>query len=369
MQRRRARAEQCRARHSKFARRRSASFALQRAGGDRRPRAASAAITSWCGAIGRSGSGAPPRHMISGVPEHVDGRMLDDRRGRGRRHHQSRPHVALPRRHPELGADLDRHGIRILPGPSSLWLDARGQRLPVPLFPGFDSLGTLEHITRDRLRLFLVRADAEHHRQGIRALGLGAESGSHRQELAAGAAARVGKGAPGPVRRSWSTAPISSSRDDLAGAGRRHERSSPASELIDAADCDHAEIVARDREIDNKFGKDAQIMAIRAARAIIIGDKLIRVAQPHRILDPAAGPLIAVQAQHPDPQDARRTGDRSRRPRLRRRRRSRCPASMRRARSRASAAAACTATARSKARFSAAAFSRDGRQAAPRRAP
>ena len=39
-----------------------------------------------------------------------------------------------------------RHGIRILPGPSPLWLDARGRRLPVPLFPGFDTLGTLEHL-------------------------------------------------------------------------------------------------------------------------------------------------------------------------------------------------------------------------------
>ena len=38
------------------------------------------------------------------------------------------------------------HGIRILPGPSSLWFDATGKRLPVPLFPGFDTLGTLEHI-------------------------------------------------------------------------------------------------------------------------------------------------------------------------------------------------------------------------------
>ena len=54
------------------------------------------------------------------------------------------------------------------------------------------------------------------------------------------------------------------------------------------------EIVARDREIDNKFGKDAQVMAIRAARSYL-GDKLIRVAKPHRILDPAAGPLIAVK--------------------------------------------------------------------------
>src|SRR6185437_15040512 len=38
----------------------------------------------------------------------------------------------------------EKHGIRILPGPSSLWLDATGQRLPSPNFPGFDTLGTLE---------------------------------------------------------------------------------------------------------------------------------------------------------------------------------------------------------------------------------
>ena len=63
--------------------------------------------------------------------------------------------------------------------------------------------------------------------------------------------------------------------------------------LIDVADLER-EIVARDREIDNKFGKDAQVMAIRASRNYL-GDKLIRVAKPHRILDPAAGPLIAVK--------------------------------------------------------------------------
>ena len=51
--------------------------------------------------------GAPPRHMISGVPEHVDGLMLDVVRASGGTHHQLRPHVALPGRHPELRADLE----------------------------------------------------------------------------------------------------------------------------------------------------------------------------------------------------------------------------------------------------------------------
>ena len=49
-----------------------------------------------------------------------------------------------------------------------------------------------------------------------------------------------------------------------------------------------------DREIDNTFTKDAQVTAIRGARNYL-GDKLIRVAKPHRLLDPANGPLIAVR--------------------------------------------------------------------------
>jgi predicted oxidoreductase len=54
------------------------------------------------------------------------------------------------------------------------------------------------------------------------------------------------------------------------------------------------EIVARDREIQNPFSKDAQVIAIRGMRAYL-GDRLVRVAKPHRLLDPAAGPLIAVR--------------------------------------------------------------------------
>ena len=55
-----------------------------------------------------------------------------------------------------------------------------------------------------------------------------------------------------------------------------------------------AEVVARDRELDNDFTKDLQIAALRQARAYR-GDKLIRVASPHKLLDPDAGPLIAVR--------------------------------------------------------------------------
>jgi len=63
--------------------------------------------------------------------------------------------------------------------------------------------------------------------------------------------------------------------------------------LIDLADLER-QIAARDRELDNSFGKDAQVMAIYNARRSL-GDRIVRTAAPHKILDPAAGPLIAVR--------------------------------------------------------------------------
>src|SRR3954452_23810916 len=90
--------------------------------------------------------GEAPRHMISGVPHHVDGRMIEIAQRAG-------GHVIHPDRMWHYTEGIENwdpiwpmHGIRILPGPSSLWLDATGRRLPVPLFPGFDTLGTLAHI-------------------------------------------------------------------------------------------------------------------------------------------------------------------------------------------------------------------------------
>src|SRR4051794_18742742 len=90
--------------------------------------------------------GTAPRDLLSGVPAHVDGRMLGITEAAGGR-------IINPDRmwhYTEGITNWDpiwsRHGIRILPGPSSLWFDALGRRLPVPLFPGFDTLGTLEHI-------------------------------------------------------------------------------------------------------------------------------------------------------------------------------------------------------------------------------
>jgi predicted oxidoreductase len=234
--------------------------------------------------------GEPPKHMISGVPDHVDGLMLDVVRASGGNIINSDRMWHYPEGIQNYAPIWSRHGIRILSGPSPLWLDARGKRLPVPLFPGFDSLGALSEITR---------GGHDHSWFLLNQRIIGREfalSGSEQNPDLTGRSiklvlGRIGKGAPEPVRRFMERGVdfvIRSTLPELV-AGMNQI----GGNLIDAAELER-EIVARDREIDTPFGKDAQVMAIRAARRYL-GDRLIRVAKPHRILDPAAGPLIAVK--------------------------------------------------------------------------
>ena len=186
------------------------------------------------------------------------------------------------------------HGIRILPGPSSLWLDATGRRLPAPLFPGFDTLGTLKHITAtgyDYSWFVLTQKIIE------KEFALsGSEQNpdltnrSVRQVLQ-----RVRAGAPGPVeafKRHGDDFVVADTLPRLV-AGMNDLAAQADGAAIDAAELQRL-VEARDREITNPFSKDAQITAIRGARGYR-GDKLIRVATPHRLLDPKAGPLIAVR--------------------------------------------------------------------------
>jgi predicted oxidoreductase len=183
------------------------------------------------------------------------------------------------------------HGIRILPGPSSLWLDARGRRLPVPLFPGFDTLGTLEHIVRtgyDHSWFILTQRIIEKEF---------ALSGSEQNPDLTGRSirqvlGRIGPGAPGPVeafKKHGADFVVERTLPELV-RGMNALTDEP---LLDFARVER-EVLARDRALENPFGKDAQVTALRGARAYL-GDRLIRVAKPHRLLDPAAGPLIAVK--------------------------------------------------------------------------
>ncbi|MEO3975385.1 FAD-binding dehydrogenase [Streptomyces sp. CAU 1734] len=235
--------------------------------------------------------GTPPERMLCGVPAHVDGLMLQVAERAGASHINRDRMWHYTEGIENWDPVWARHGIRILPGPSSLWLDARGRRLPVPLFPGFDTLGTLEHIAKSGHGHTWFVLDQ-------RIIGREfALSGSEQNPDLTGKSVRdvIGRAradVPGPVRAFMEKGADFVVEKDLS-ALVRGMNALTAEPLIDEAEL-LREITARDREIRNPFTKDLQITAIRGARKYL-GDRLIRTAAPHRILDPAAGPLIAVR--------------------------------------------------------------------------
>lgn len=236
-------------------------------------------------------AGRMPDRMLSGVPDHVDGSGIAAARDAGAAVVHSDRMWHYPEgitNHSPVWTD---HGIRILPGPSSLWLDADGQRLPVPLFPGFDALGALQHITR--------RGD-DHSWFVLDRTILGSEfalSGSEQNPDLTGKDValllqRVKPGAVGPVEAFAQRSPEFLWADTPAELAAKMNALS-GDERIDAAALERT-IVERDRQVTSGLGKDLQVVATKQARAYVV-DKLIRVAKPHRLLDPAHGPLLAVR--------------------------------------------------------------------------
>ena len=236
--------------------------------------------------------GTPPKRMISGVPDHVDGRMLVIAQDAGGQvinedrmwHYTEGVHNWDP--------IWTRHGIRIIPGPSSLWLDATGRRLPPPLFPGFDTLGTLAHIMHsghDHTWFVLTQKIIE---KEFALSGSEQNPDITERDIRQLLKGRLGHGAPAPVEAFKRHGADFVVERDL-GALVRGMNALTEEPLIDH-DALEAEIVARDREVANRYTKDLQLTAIHGARRFI-ADRITRVAAPHRILDPDAGPLIAVR--------------------------------------------------------------------------
>ncbi|MGD9485129.1 FAD-binding dehydrogenase [Streptomyces sp. TRM70308] len=235
--------------------------------------------------------GPAPASMITGVPAYVDGRMLGVTEDAGAsvvNRDRMWHYTEGVRNWDPVWPD---HAIRIIPGPSSLWLDATGRRLPVPLFPGHDTLGTLRHILgtgHDHSWFVLTRSIVEKEF---------ALSGSEQNPDITGkdvrqVLGRTRHGAPGPVQ-----AFLDHGADFVVRPTLR-ELVAGMAELAPGAALDPArvewEVRARDREVANPYSKDLQLMSVRNARAYW-PDRLTRVARPHRLLDPAHGPLIAVR--------------------------------------------------------------------------
>lgn len=235
--------------------------------------------------------GQPPQSMLSGVPTHVDGRMIEiTERAGGRVVNRDRMwHYTEGIKN--WNPIWDKHGIRILPGPSSLWLDAEGKRFPTPNFPGFDTLGTLQAIlaTGYDYSWFILTQKVIEKEFALS----GSEQNpdltnkSVRQLLS-----RIRAGAPGPVQAFMDRGEdfvIARTLPELVAGMNKIT----GQNLIQLADVER-QVLARDREMTNPFSKDLQITALRGARQYL-GDRLVRVAAPHRFLDPKNGPLIAVR--------------------------------------------------------------------------
>jgi len=240
--------------------------------------------------------GTPPKKMVTGVPAHVDGRMLDIAADQG---------VRLVNRdrmwHYTEGVQnwdpiWPGHAIRILPGPSSLWLDARGRRLPAPGLPGYDTLGTL--------RLLRTTPDLAAHDYSWFILDQSiikkefALSGSEQnpditnRDRALLLRSRLGRTAPGPVeafKDKGADFVVADTLDELV----RRMNELTGDDLLDQ-DAVREQVVARDRELVNPYSKDVQAMGIRNSRRFL-GDRIFRTAKPHALLDHAHGPLIAVR--------------------------------------------------------------------------
>jgi uncharacterized protein len=235
--------------------------------------------------------------MVTGVPEYVDGRMLDISAEAG---------VRLVNRdrmwHYTEGVQnwdpiWPGHGIRILPGPSSMWFDALGRRLPDPCLPGYDTLSTLRHLRttpdiagHDHSWFILTQKMIEKEF---------ALSGSEQNPDITSKDRRaflrdrlLSKGAPRPVeafKQNGADFVVADTIEQLVEAmnGLTDEP------LLDAAHV-REQVVARDLQLDNPYSKDSQVQGIRNSRRYL-GDRLGRTASPHKILDPAAGPLIGVR--------------------------------------------------------------------------
>ncbi len=235
--------------------------------------------------------GPAPKYMIAGVPAHVDGRMLEISQSAG-------AHIINSDRMWHYTEGLHNwdpiwpdHAIRIIPGPSSLWLDANGRRLDPPCFPGYDTRSTLKAILaagHDYSWFILTQSIIE------KEFALsGSEqnpdiTGKDRKQLLSD---RVSSGPPAPVQAFMDHGEDFVVRGDLRELvdGMNAIARGPKLRYEDV----EREVVARDREIDNRYAKDAQVIGIRHARSYLPDRG--RVAKPHKLLDPEHGPLIAVR--------------------------------------------------------------------------
>jgi predicted oxidoreductase len=228
--------------------------------------------------------GAPPLRMLSGVPAHVDGRMIGITEAAGGRIINRDRMWHYVEGITNYAPVWPRHGIRILPGPSSLWLDGNGNRVPAALYPGADTLGQLAHLrTSGHDHSWFILDQAIIRKEF-------ALSGSEQNPDLTGrswklvARRAIGKKAPGPVEA------FKARGEDFVLARGLDALVSGMARLTPDAPLSVASVRAALDERNSKA--DAQTKGVARARKVFT-ERLIRVAKPHG-LDPN-GDLIAVK--------------------------------------------------------------------------
>jgi predicted oxidoreductase len=237
--------------------------------------------------------GPAPEHLIRGVPVSTDGRMLgiSERAGanligRDRMWH----YTEGIRNWNPVWSD---HAIRILPGPSPLWFDATGERMPLPCLPSFDTIGTMEHIGKSGYDYSWFILNERIIAKEFALSGSEQNPDVTGKNVRATIGQRVLPGVPNPVRAFMNHGPDFVVRKDLRSLVEGMNAIGHGGAEVEF-DRIQQQIIERDREVSNPFSKDLQVVAINGARKYF-ADRVIRVAKPHEILDTKAGPLIAVK--------------------------------------------------------------------------
>ncbi len=236
--------------------------------------------------------GAPPKRMITGVPAHVDGRMLGITEQAGARvvnRDRMWHYTEGMANHSPIWPE---HGIRVLAAPSSLWTDATGRRFPTPGMPSYDTLGTLELIKRSGYDYSWFVLNKRIIDKEFVLSGSEQNPELTRKDLVGYLAMRLLTSTPPPVKafvdKGADFVVANNLADLVVGMNRL-----TGTNLVNH-DFLRRQVTLRDSQVDNPFTKDAQIMGIRNSLAYS-GDSLARTAPLHKILDPAAGPLIAIR--------------------------------------------------------------------------
>ena len=238
------------------------------------------------------GFGAAPESMITGVPASTDGLMLGVAEKAGGRLINGDRMWHYPEGIINHSPVWPRHGIRILSGPSPLWLDAHGHRLPTPLFPGFDALGTVRHITSTGYPYswFLTNMRTVGPEFGL--------SGSEQNGDLTGRSVRKllaerAGGKIGPAVRAFLDNGVDFLTATTVPELVQKMNALTGNDLVDPVDLART-ISLRDGQVRTGLGKDPQVVATAGARKYF-GDRKMRTVEPHEILDPDAGPLVAVR--------------------------------------------------------------------------